>query len=353
MAIKYNYNTIVAGMGCHTMLWLAAAATLCAGALGDDTFTELHLHNLNETLDASSLKYPHLKHFGLYNSRMYFNAETFLHFPELGYLSLKGNYLSGKELPSTIFRNNVKLFAIDIKDNDMRDTPVDLLQGLNQIMYLSLNNCSLRTVPPFIANITFDNISAIILDSNNISKLDDPKTFHNVPYVTHISLSNNQIEYLHVDLLKPLISIRELFLDGNRIRRIPEVFFQNKSALFSIDLSRNLIEDLPAKAFLGSNLSYFRVRDNRLIYLPSNWFSELQRYGVSLDTFYFEGNPWSCACLNDVLVKVKELKIRYTADIYNGNEPVCIITGSFQCHRPDLYQKLYNNLIKDLAHRQT
>lgn len=323
--------------------WLATAliASVCHTALGEyatwpgcrstykltelrkinHNVTHLHLSYCNlTTTDLDNLKYyPNLEVVFLNGNKInHIEAGTFDFITKLFALYLDQNTFLGKNLPANLFQNwnLTKSVRINFSDNDMTDTPADLLQGLD-LFELSLNNCSLREIPSFVKRPVFRDMTALHLDHNLISKLDDPDAFANNVNLRVLFIANNNIDYLHADLLKPLAKIEAIYMQKNKIKVITDGFFHNKTSLSTIKLADNLIEYVSANAFQGTRLGHLSLTGNRLNQLPINFFSELQTFGVTLKVFYFDRNPWQLSCLNGMLDEVQKRNIIYTGGYHS------------------------------------
>lgn len=316
--------------------------------------TILDLHDSNiATLNALNIKcYPNLLQLQL-NGNMIkrIGIGTFDTVIALQNLFLEDNVLLGRRLAPNLFSKCRQLRTINFSGNDMSDTPAELFFGLSRLESLYMNSCSLHELPAILTYSFLPNLKRLQLKSNEISEL-HRLSFVNVSNLESIYLSNNKIKYLHEELLKPLTAIVHIFMPCNKIRYIPEGFFNNKASLSYIDLSENLLESVSTEAFFGTGLKVLNLSGNRLTYLPDQFCSKLQSIDISLEQFYFAGNPWQCSCLNEVLVETKRLSIRYEfvrnhdgRFKFDGEHPVCIMADDFKCHRIDLYQNLFNNFI--------
>ncbi|XP_073959644.1 uncharacterized protein [Choristoneura fumiferana] len=332
--------------------WLAAACALaaCGDALADldvtwpgcsrsreettmevvqpgqtnTNVTGIHLRECNfTTVNLESLRaYPNLKDIELSNINVTnITALTFDSFTNLELLTMETISILGKNLPPNLFRNCRRLNYVDFKDNNMRDTPADLLQGLN-LTTLFLHNCNLKEVPSFFTSQMLPHMDYFLLDYNEISEM-DPTTFANAVNLTTLSLSYNLIKYLDVNLIKPLTKIQMIYFDHNKLMYIPEALFQHKTSLEYVDLSHNQIENIHLNTFLGTNLKKIFLNDNRLMHLPQNFIINLRNTGISLDLFYFHGNPWECAYLNKLLVTINNFKIGYDSSQFHGQPQAC------------------------------
>ncbi|KAI8439777.1 hypothetical protein MSG28_013461 [Choristoneura fumiferana] len=357
-------------MAGRVLCWLAAAVALssCRDGLGydyatwpacpanglryvkrgkaDNKITWLNLEHCNlSSLSPNELIYPGLERLDLeHNNIEFIENGSFDSLISLESVYLNSNSFLGKSLPSSLFRNCRRLLRIEFSNNDMSDTPADLLQGLYSLDFLDCDNCSLREMPIFITGAKLP-IKRLSLNHNQLTRLENPATFVNFSNLDSLILESNKIEYLDVDLLKPLTKIRYISLMSNKIRRIPEQLFQNKSKLRIINLAKNIIDYIPDNVFLGNLLSTLDLSNNRLFYISENFFSVLRKGIWGQPQFYFDGNPLPCACLNELLVKLKQLNIYYRITSYDGKNKNCIMLDNFKCLGPDTYQEFFRKLI--------
>lgn len=310
------------------------------------TWLKLKYCNIT-SVTSSVLVYPRLERLDLtHNNIGLIENGSFDSLVLLKSVFLDNNRLLGKHLPSSLFRKSDELLRIKLSNNDMKDTPADLLQGLNKLEYLYCDNCSLHNIPSFITHEKLP-IKSLSLSLNQLKRLDDPATFINISNLQSIGLEHNKIEYLHVDLLKPLTNLKYINLSSNKIRQVPEELFKNKFKLKIVNLEKNLIDYIPENVFLGNSLSTLNLSNNRLLYLSENVLSVLQKGDWGSPQLDFDGNLFPCACLNELLVKLKQLNIQYRSTSFNGKHKNCIMLDNFKCLGPDTYQELLIKLISE------
>ncbi|XP_073961358.1 uncharacterized protein [Choristoneura fumiferana] len=305
----------------------------------DQSADVLHLEScrLTRIQSGSFHNSPNIRIIHLENNQIqHLEAGAFDDTTKLEEVVLSNNGLLGKNLPPNIFSNCRKLGSLRFTGNDMKDTPSGLLMGLD-INILDLERCALREVPSFVTRHSLPKLVNIDMSDNQIRRL-DADTFSSVPNLETLNIKNNLIEYLHENAFSPLIQITGIFLNGNKIRYLPENLFIDKSSLGTINLADNLIDHVPANAFKDTtDLWDLNLSGNRLTYLPNDFFTVLQG---KMEIFYFDRNPWQCACLNEIITKVKKKDIQYEGKTFNGREPVCMMNG-FRCSKPQDYPQLY------------
>lgn len=87
--------------------------------------------------------------------------------------------------------------------------------------------------------------------------------------------------------------LRKIYLDHNGLSVLPRHFLANHPRLTEVDLSENLIQELPVGFLQDSeSLQQLYLQGNQLSFLPG---SILQK--PSLQILKLDGNPWDCSCL--------------------------------------------------------
>lgn len=116
--------------------------------------------------------------------------------------------------------------------------------------------------------------------------------FTNGTKVQTLDLSNCNISLIIVSG-KQASSLRRVFLDGNKLRELPEHFLADQPCLTELDLSQNQLQEIP-KGFLqdSDRLQRLDLQGNQLRSLPGDLFQIPSLHELGLD-----GNRWECSCL--------------------------------------------------------
>ncbi|XP_078143939.1 uncharacterized protein LOC144542146 [Centroberyx gerrardi] len=115
--------------------------------------------------------------------------------------------------------------------------------------------------------------------------------FTNETNIEILDLSNCNISFIDMSGTGPS-TLRELYLNHNRLTTLPENFLASQPSLRVLDLGRNQLQELPAGFLQGSDdLQELDLQGNQLRFLPG---SVLQR--PSLQRLELDGNPWDCSC---------------------------------------------------------
>lgn len=152
------------------------------------------------------------------------------------------------------------------------------------------------SVVEFIAernNLTSITINSRILERLILpkNKLDSLRQFKNLPRLTELDLSCNQLEKLYLDELSSMSSLAILNMANNRIHIVEGN--RQFASLQYLDLSSNLltIVDEPFASF--PNIQHLYLQNNKIVL----WFDSLP-VPVSLQKINIQNNDWECAKLN-------------------------------------------------------
>lgn len=267
-------------------------------------------------------------------------------------LDLSNNALVGKNMDPYIFDHSRRIKYMDFSRNNMSESPELLLHAFQELMFLNLDRCSLNEVPTFATRPNLRSLGNLILSNNHIRKLDNARVFMNLDNLEILNLAENVIEEIAADVFTCCIKkLRTLVLRNNRIKTLPSGLFSDLKKLGNLDLSHNLIKYVPLNTMHGTGLNNLNLSYNKLTYLEANFWLELKNSGTTLYKFYFNDNPWQCACLNDVLKEMKKYNVKYNSNKLNGLNPVCVTTSEFTCKRQlndnDFYIQLFDREIKN------
>ncbi|XP_061778152.1 leucine-rich repeat-containing protein 19-like [Nerophis ophidion] len=160
--------------------------------------------------------------------------------------------------------------------------PLQLLCLVTVVAIITKNNCAEVEDEGLVENLTNKLLTAIPPNSCNSS-------------VTKLVMEGNQITLSKEDRLSlaSYSQLMELYLDANKVDKIPVTYFMVVPNLRVLSLSRNQINSLEAQSFSGlyalkmMNLSY-----NQLTHLPAQLFRGLN----NLQVVDLQDNPWNCSC---------------------------------------------------------
>ncbi|XP_048404634.1 wu:fc23c09 [Stegostoma tigrinum] len=158
-----------------------------------------------------------------------------------------------------------KLTRLYMDQNNLSSVPKDLPTSLEELM---LNSNNISTMPSNVwANCK--NLRIISLNDNRIrDESIPPDTFKPLHNVHTIKMNHNQLTAVPINLST---SLRELYLEGNQIRKIPDNVFTNCSALIYLGLHDNRLNNkgITEKAFQNmTKLEYLDLSKNALAAVP-------------------------------------------------------------------------------------
>ena len=190
----------------------------------------------------------------------------------LTWLDLGSNALTA--LPEGIFSGLANLETLWMNGNSLTELPEAVFQDLSRLVDLNLGFNSLTALPEGV----FDGLSAL-----QALKLHE-NSFMELPRGLFVELSGTPRQPARLD---------SLWLQGNRLRTLPQDAFQGLGNLRALLLNRNSLVALPEGVFRGlSHLQMLLLSDNSIASLPEGIFqglSSLER--LQLDHNRLTGLP--------------------------------------------------------------
>ncbi|XP_063703563.1 protein artichoke [Culicoides brevitarsis] len=228
------------------------------------------------------------------------------------------------------------LVEVYIVERELRSLPIDSLFGMHKLEAITIQSENLKRAPDFsgLAKLRYINIqSTALLDltsqgfrdlmnletvhitkSRNLNRL-EAGLFQDLPRLTHIDLSDNGINWLHLRAMVGLPSLRTLELSGNRINNAGMVgrSIKDLSNLEVVKLDHNTITILTEGSFVDLHgLKEIYLNDNaiteifhgafhrtpklKIVHLENNFIqrihpeSFLQLSGSGVETVHLENN---------------------------------------------------------------
>ena len=199
--------------------------------------------------------------------------------------------------------------VLDLSGKELFRVP-DAATELNEVEELRLNSNNLTKLPATINRLK--NLTTLELGSNKISKL--PEEIGDLKELKVLSVSDNQLCGVYsLDLkmkllVESLIVIPGVFGSGDvdprkllRMVSIPATI-QKLIKLEKLDLSTNLLVELPAEIFDLKELTHLRLNNNRLFVLPTS-IQKLNKLGIlELDSNQLTELPSEIGDLKDLTV---------------------------------------------------
>ncbi|XP_043565838.1 podocan-like protein 1 [Chiloscyllium plagiosum] len=158
-----------------------------------------------------------------------------------------------------------KLTRLYMDQNNLSTVPKDLPMSLEE---LTLNSNNISVMPSNVwANCK--NLRIISFNDNRIrNESIPPGTFKPLQNLHTIKMNHNLLTAIPTNLST---SLRQLYLEGNQIRKIPDSVFTNSSALIYLDLHDNRLNNkgITEKAFqYMTQLEYLDLSKNSLTAIP-------------------------------------------------------------------------------------
>ena len=195
-------------------------------------------------------------------------------FTNLKYLYLNNNNMSLIER-GAFLGSNKELELVSLSENNFQILTGDMLEGMDSVKYLLMDTGRLKGVetgalrrtpnietldlrgnelvsPPCDAVDSRSNfLSTLLLSDNNISVLPQ-KCFKNFSRLEQLRMSNNPIGAIaNVRAFEGLSALKVLDLENTSLREIPIAIFPLIHTIDKLILSRNLIQNLEDRDFLG------------------------------------------------------------------------------------------------------
>ena len=147
-------------------------------------------------------------------------------------------YLSGNELTSV---NSLpkQLRHLTLDDNPLEHLEDYSFQEMKQLMHLSLNNCSLSTIPTT-AFTRMEALQTLVLSNNPIKEL-KMQTLFGLTSLTRLYLERCQLSKIDDAAFLTLYKIKYLYLQGNKLRTISKKWFSSfiENQLIKVQLRDN------------------------------------------------------------------------------------------------------------------
>ncbi|XP_046408188.1 chaoptin-like [Ischnura elegans] len=235
-------------------------------SLDDDVFlqTEKLSHvqlseNLLTTLPTSLCSLRKLKFLlAEYNRITFIPQECLCNMPRLSLVSLKGNKLVTLGQAPT-YKKVLSSNETFPNSSSIQEKPANL------------NNAWIGT----------SLIEDLCLGNNLLSSLPDD-AFYGMDGLQFLNISSNRITYLPQDIFSRNKNLIELLASNSLFANVPAALLRNNTRLDKLDLSHNFIETLDLDFFSAStSLCYIYINDNRIRHLPNKIFKpfEGKRWG--------------------------------------------------------------------------
>ncbi|KAG5312528.1 LRC15 protein, partial [Acromyrmex insinuator] len=163
------------------------------------------------------------------------------------------------ELDRTAFNGITYLFAVNLTRNGLQDIHPNTFQNNTQL-------------------------SLLTIAGNPLKHMHDSKSKHyllHAPSVTDFDFSNNGILRLKRTAFSKMHSLNFINLRGNRLREIDSMIFDSLDQLMEVDLSDNILDEIPSDLFVDKYVQILRVAGNNLSTLATISSSKLTTLDAS------------------------------------------------------------------------
>ncbi|KAK5640773.1 hypothetical protein RI129_009320 [Pyrocoelia pectoralis] len=249
--------------------------------------------------------------------------------------------------------NNIEIIKEDAFFNLTGLERIDLSE--NKINWVSEN--SFTNLP---------SLTQVNLRSNAVGMT--PRAFNNLPELSEVNFSENNLESFDQNWFYRTPKLRWLWFRNNRLRSIPKAAFIKLPSIVQLHFETNQIEHIDKDAFKGlrnlqriyfaqnrlknfeinfhtpSKLVYMGVQFNNITYISDKVLESIQ---PNLLKFWVTGNPWQCACFDNLINWGIKNRIEI-AFMCVQHESVCVYpkTNSTECIErsdDDFYNEFWKN----------
>ncbi|KAK4880191.1 hypothetical protein RN001_008337 [Aquatica leii] len=156
------------------------------------------------------------------------SSGVFKHLTELRILTLERNRL--QELVPKMFARLSKLQVLKLSENKLIELLPEAFKDILELRTFECRGCGLSRI--------------------------NTQIYHLLPYLTHLDLGNNTMQFIAYDEFQDLRRIHSIKLDGNMFPVILEKTFINQGELRTLCLARNRLAKITNTAFLNLTKLY-------------------------------------------------------------------------------------------------
>ncbi|XP_076836401.1 leucine-rich repeat and fibronectin type-III domain-containing protein 4 [Brachyhypopomus gauderio] len=203
-------------------------------------------------------------------------------------------------VPPNIDRRTVEL---RLADNYILEVGGADFANMTGLVDLTLSRNTIHALRP-LAFADLESLRSLHLDTNRLTVV-GPQDLTGLLNLQHLFINNNQLTDVSADAFDDfLLSLEDLDLSYNNLRRVPWDAIQNMASLSTLNLDHNLIDQIAEGTFSELyKLSRLDMTSNRLQTLPPDPLFSRSQIGVVSPTPYnaiislnFGGNPLHCNC---------------------------------------------------------
>uniref|UniRef100_A0A3Q0T866 Leucine rich repeat and fibronectin type III domain containing 4b n=1 Tax=Amphilophus citrinellus TaxID=61819 RepID=A0A3Q0T866_AMPCI len=203
-------------------------------------------------------------------------------------------------VPPHVDRRTVEL---RLADNFITEVGGNDFVNMTGLVDLTLSRNTIHLIRPM-AFADLESLRSLHLDGNRLTTL-GPRDLAGLVNLQHLIVNNNQLTKVSVQAFDDfLLTLEDLDLSYNNLRRVPWESIQNMASLHTLNLDHNLIDHI-AEGVFGElyKLARLDMTSNRLRTLPPDPLFARSQTGAISPTPYnavislnFGGNPLHCNC---------------------------------------------------------
>lgn len=256
---------------------------------------------------------------------------------------LNDNYLNNSRLLNDLYLSELLLEDMGNEFNIVPNLALGLESGIEIFKLVRSNVSDEQLNYLFNEQRKYTNLRSLDLSTNLISRPRSSQLNKHMERLKILRLSRNKVEYLPINLFNHVSqSLNELYLNGNTLKSIVGqeeaggnktirstedsvdsqlLLFTKLNNLFVLDLSQNMLNDLPRNVFTGlAKLKQLNLSENNLAIVPFQVFKDLQEIKMLDLSFNFMRSV-----LENFFITNKKLKVLKL----NNNEIDKISMNSF------------------------
>lgn len=179
-----------------------------------------------------------------------------------------------------------KLVMIDLTDNKVRK--VNAFGQDIKFTTVYLQNNQIESIPQNFCGFT-NEMETFDFSNNRLTKIPNIFDANSVHIMGSVDFSNNQITGVEDPDNFKGINANEIALENNRIKNFPKELFSAGSPITTLNMSGNLLEEIPEGSLQGKNsylLETFDLRFNKLTKLSEDFRATTIPYLSGLDLSY-------------------------------------------------------------------
>ena len=142
----------------------------------------------------------------------------------------------------------MSLMHLKINENKLGEMSAEnlekVLNGLKKLSSLHLSSNDLKTLP----DLSKSQLTELVLQSNQIETLNDNKQLLPSTLID-LNVNNNRIKQLTANTLSKLVNLKYLNLESNQISSISEDAFTHLTKLTQIHMAKNYLKQIPPRVF--------------------------------------------------------------------------------------------------------